>query len=167
LPEIEATRYLAPDLVVDQDLEVDLGGTRAMVRHLGTGNTPGDLIVWLPQEQLAIVGDMLVYPVPYAIGSQLAPWTRTLARLRSLEPQVIVAGHGPVMRDTRYLRDVESLLESTRSQLAEMHARGVARQEAEKQLDTGRFRERYVTTPMRRQAFEQFFVKAAVQQVWK
>ena len=165
-PEIEVTRYVAPDTVVDQQLEVDLGGVRAVVRHLGTGNTPGDLVVWLPGEKLAIVGDMIVHPVPYAIGSQLAPWTRTLARLRALGPAVIVAGHGPVMRDDRYLRDVEALLESTRSQLAAMHSRGLSRQEAEKQLDTSRFRERYVTTPMRRQAFEQFFVKAAIQQVW-
>jgi cyclase len=166
LPEIDGTRYLAPDLVVDQQLELDLGGRPAVVRHLGTGNTPGDLIVWLPQERVAIVGDMVVHPVPYAIGSQLAPWTRTLARLRSLHPQTLVPGHGPVMRDERYLRDVEALLESTRVQLADMHARGVARAEAEKQLDTSRFRDRYVTTPMRRQAFEQFFVKPAIAQVW-
>ena len=166
MPEIEVTRYLAPDLVVDQELPIDLGATRAVVRHLGAGNTPGDLIVWLPQQRIAIVGDMIVHPVPYAIGSQLAPWTRTLARLRALQPRAIVAGHGPVMRDDRYLRDVEALLESTRAQLADMHSRGVSRQDAEKQLDTSRFRERYVTTPMRRQAFEQFFVKAAIQQVW-
>ena len=166
IPEIEVTRYVAPDLIVDQELAVDLGAMRAVVRHLGTGNTPGDLVVWLPQERLAIVGDMIVHPVPYAIGSQLAPWARTLARLRALEPLTIVAGHGPVMRDDRYLRDVQQLLESTRAQLADMHSRGVSRQDAEKQLDTRRFRERYVNTPMRRQAFEQFFVKAAVQQVW-
>jgi cyclase len=166
MPEIGVTRYLAPDLVLDNELEIDLGGTRAVVRHIGAGNTPGDLVVWLPQQRAAIVGDMIVHPVPYAIGSQLAPWTRSLGRLRALDARIIVPGHGGVMRDDRYLRDVEALLESTRAQLASMHSRGVTRQEAEKQLDTSRFRERYITTPMRRQAFEQFFVKAAIQQVW-
>ena len=166
LPEIEVTRYVAPDLVVDLELEVDLGGTKAMIRHLGQGNTPGDLVVWLPKEKVVAVGDMIVHPVPYAIGSQLAPWIRTLARVRELGAATLIAGHGPPMRDDRYLRDVETLLESTRGQLAEMRARGVSRQDAEKQLDTSRFRDRYVTTPMRRQAFEQFFVKAAIQQVW-
>jgi glyoxylase-like metal-dependent hydrolase (beta-lactamase superfamily II) len=165
-PDIAATRYLAPDLPVDREREIDLGGVKAVVRHLGSGNTPGDLIVWLPEARVAIVGDMLVHPAPYAIGSDLAPWTRTLGRLRALEPRVIVPGHGPVMHDDGYVRDVEALLESTRAQLASMHARGLSRQEAEKQLDTARFRERYIDTPMRRQAFEQFFVKAAVQQVW-
>jgi cyclase len=123
-------------------------------------------VAWLPAEKLAVVGDMLVSPVPYAIGSQLAPWTRTLRRVRELGPATVVPGHGPVMRDDRYLRDVEALLETTRAQLADMHARGLTRQEAERQLDTARFRDRYLTTPMRRQAFEQFFVKAAIQQVW-
>jgi cyclase len=166
MPEIEVTRYAAPDLVVNQELEVDLGGTKAVIRHLGAGNTPGDLVVWLPEEKVVAVGDMIVHPVPYAIGSQLAPWTRTLARVRELGATTIIAGHGAPMRDGRYLRDVENLLESTRNQLAHMRARGVSRQDAEKQLDTASFRERYVTTPMRRQAFEQFFVKAAIQQVW-
>ena len=166
MPEIAVTRYVAPEVVVNQELEVDLGGTKAVIRHLGQGNTPGDLVVWMPKEKVVAVGDMIVHPVPYAIGSQLAPWTRTLARLRELGATTLIAGHGAPMRDDRYLRDVESLLETTRSQLAEMRARGVSRQDAEKQLDTSRFRERYITTPMRRQAFEQFFVKAAVQQVW-
>ena len=165
-PEIEVTRYLAPDTVVDQELLVELGATRVVVRHLGGGNTPGDLVAWMPQERVAIVGDMIVHPVPYAIGSQLAPWTRTLARLREMDPRAIVPGHGPVLRDDRYLRDVQALLEDTRAQLARMQSRGMSREDAEKQLDTSRFRERYLTTPMRRQAFEQFFVKAAIQQVW-
>ena len=45
-------------------------------------------------------------------------------------------------------------------------ARGVSKAEAANQLDPGPFRERYLTTPMRRQAFEQFFVKAAIAKAW-
>ena len=38
--------------------------------------------------------------------------------------------------------------------------------QAMEKLDVSSFRERHVTTPMRRQAFDQFFVRAAIQEIW-
>ncbi len=167
LPEIEKTRYVAPDLAVDDELEVDLGGVTARVKHIGTGNTPGDLVVWVEGDRVVMSGDMVVAPVPYAIGSAgLEAWARTLGALRRLGAAVIVPGHGPVMRDDSYVRDVEALLVATREQLTALQARGVERKDAAALLDVPRFRERYVTTPMRRQAFERFFVQAAIQEIW-
>ena len=166
LPEVEGVRYQPPDLPVDDELKVDLGALAVVVKHIGAGNTPGDLIVWVEADRLAAVGDMVVSPVPYAIGSALEPWTRTMAALRKLGATTYVPGHGPVMRDDSYIRDVEALLSGTRSQLVAMQGRGVSKADAEKQLDAGEFRKRYITTPMRRQAFEQFFVRPAIAQVW-
>ena len=166
LKEIPEVAYLAPDTPMSDALEVDLGGVTAVVKHIGTGNTPGDLIVWVEADKLVATGDMIVAPVPYAIGSDLEPWTRTLAELRGLGARVIVPGHGPVMRDDGYIRDVDALIASTRAQLAAMLAQGVSREDAERRLDTAAFRAKHVDTPMRRQAFEQFYVKAAVAQAW-
>ena len=166
LPEVEVTRYLPPDMPVDDELKIDLGGLAVVVKHIGTGNTPGDLIVWVEADRLAAVGDMVVAPVPYAIGSALEPWTRTMGALRKLGATTYIPGHGPVMRDDRYIRDVEALLADTRKQLVAMQARGVSKADAAQQLDAGAFRQRYITTAMRRQAFEQFFVRAAIAQVW-
>lgn len=166
VPEAAATDYVAPDQVVDTEIRLDLGGVHAHVRHLGAGNTPGDLVVWVEEDRVAAVGDVLVYPAPYAIGSTLGPWIPTLERVRALKPAVIVPGHGPVMRDDAYLVDVIALLTHTESQLGPLHAKGLTRREAAAALDTAAFSAKYVTTPMRRQAFEQFFKLSAVHRVW-
>jgi glyoxylase-like metal-dependent hydrolase (beta-lactamase superfamily II) len=166
LEEIPRTTYLPPDTPFRADLEVDLGGVTAQVRHIGPGNTPGDLVVWVAGDRLVATGDMVVAPVPYAIGSDLEPWIATLGALAALEAAVLVPGHGPVMRDASYLRDVHALIKGTHEQIEAMKARGVAREEAAAQLDTAAFREKHVTTPMRRQAFEQFFVRAALARAW-
>jgi cyclase len=165
-PELPRTHYVAPDTPMDGELRVELGGATAVVRHLGSGNTPGDLVVWVEEDRVAIVGDMLVHPAPYAIGSDLVPWSATLARVQDLEPAVIVPGHGAVMRDDAYLRDVRALIESTRTQLASLMQQGVAKRDAPGKLDTSAFAAKYLDTPMRRQAFDQFFVRSAVQQLW-
>ena len=164
--EIPNTTYLPPDTPFAGDMTVDLGGVTAAVRHIGPGNTPGDLVVWVAADRLVASGDMIVAPVPYAIGSDLEPWIGTLGALAALDATVLVPGHGPVMRDAAYVRDVHALIKSTHEQLVAMKARGVAREDAAAQLDTTAFREKHVTTPMRRQAFDQFFVRAVVAKAW-
>jgi cyclase len=160
--EIPVTEYVPPDTPFAGDFTIDLGGITAAVRHLGTGNTPGDLVVWVEADRLVASGDMVVAPVPYAIGAELEPWVGTLGALAALDAVVLVPGHGPAMRDAAYVRDVRDLIASTHQQLVALKARGVAREEAAAQLDTRAFRDKHVDTPMKRQAFEQFFVRAAV-----
>jgi glyoxylase-like metal-dependent hydrolase (beta-lactamase superfamily II) len=164
--EIPETVYLAPDTVEDHERTIDLGGLAVQVKHLGTGNTPGDLVVWVAADRVMASGDMVVAPVPYAIGSELDPWVKTLEALQKYDARVLVPGHGPVMRDARYLADVKALIAGTRTQVAELKARGVAQEEAARQIDTADFRKRYIDTPMRRQAFEEFYVKAVVRKAW-
>ena len=167
LPDVPHTHYLAADTPVEKEMKVDLGGLPVTIRHPGTGNTAGDLVVWVEADRLVATGDMVVYPAPYAIGSTaLDTWVRTLGEVRALGATTIVPGHGPVMRDDRYLRDLEALLTSTRQQIADMRAQGVPRADAAARLDTSAFRARYIDTAMRRQAFEQFFVKAAIAANW-
>jgi glyoxylase-like metal-dependent hydrolase (beta-lactamase superfamily II) len=167
LPDMRSTRYVAPDTAVDKEMRIDLGGVTAVVRHVGTGNTEGDLIVWVEEDRVVATGDMVVAPSPYAIGSAgLDEWVETLGDIRKLGALAYVPGHGPVMRDDAYIRDLEALLSSTRSQLAAMKAKGLSKAEAIEKLDTSAFRARHIDTPMRRQAFERFFVRAAVEQAW-
>jgi glyoxylase-like metal-dependent hydrolase (beta-lactamase superfamily II) len=166
IPETQQVVYFPPDTVVDDTRTLDLGGLTAVVRHLGTGNTPGDLVVWVDEDRLVASGDMVVAPVPYAIGSALDPWVATLDALQALDAKVLVPGHGPVMRDATYLADVKALIASTRTQVAALKATGVKKEDAAREIDTSAFRARYVDTPMRRQAFEQFYLEAVVQKAW-
>lgn len=165
-PEVPETNYFAPDTPVDAEMKVNLGDVTAVVKHIGAGNTPGDLVVWVPEDQLVASGDMVVAPTPYAIGSDLAPWVNTIGNLRAMKAAVIVPGHGPVMRNYKYIDDVEKLLRATQSQLIAMQAAGVEKKDAINKLDVVDFRQLYVTTAMRREAFRQFFVAPAIQRAW-
>lgn len=167
LPETQKVAFFPQDTPVDDTRTIDLGGVTAVVRHLGTGNTPGDLVVWVPEDRLVASGDMVVFPAPYAIGSALEPWVATLEALQRLDPKVLVPGHGPVMRDATYLADVKALIAGTLSQVAALKAKGVAKDDAARQIDTAAFRARYIDTPMRRQAFQGFYLDAVVEKAWE
>ena len=165
LAELPRSKPVPADMPVDKQLDLDLGGLAVSVRHLGTGNTPGDLVVWVPEDRLLATGDIVVHPAPYAIGSDLAPWPATIDAMLALSPRTFVPGHGPVMRDDRYIQDVRELLASTQAQLETLKAQGATKDEMIQRLDTAGFRKRHIHTPMQRQAFEKFFVRSAVAHV--
>src|SRR5690606_19535350 len=88
--------------------------------------TPSDLVVWLPQERIAASGDLLVWPVPLVGDKQsnVVEWPQTLDRLAALSPRLYVPGHGPVMQNSGYLRQMGGFFASVTKQVREGIERG-------------------------------------------
>lgn len=107
-----------PDVTFDSGtMEFDLGNRIVQVKFLGRGNTAGDIVAYLPKEKIALVGDILVRPVPYTCSGFPVDWVKTLENLAALAPETIVPGHGEVMHDLAYLHDVHDLLASVVTQV--------------------------------------------------
>ena len=66
---------------------------------------------------IAIVGDLVVHPVPYVYDGYPSEWTETLRRLVELNAATIVPGHGPVMHDSTYLSLLRELFASACTQV--------------------------------------------------
>jgi len=149
-----------PDVTFEQgSLSFDLGGREAQVRFLGRGNTAGDVVVWLPAERIAVVGDILVSPVPYTCSGFPVDWVRTLDAIAALQPALIVPGHGEVMHDLGYLRMVHDLVASVVEQVDAIFQRipggGQSSLEvARKSVKVDAFRDRI---PARNQYISDFF----------
>jgi cyclase len=92
-------RYVRPDYEVDGEVRLQLGELLVAVRHLGPANSPGDLIVWVEADKLAATGELLVAPVGDVDHGKLQRWAQTLARLRALDPRVIVPARGAVISE--------------------------------------------------------------------
>lgn len=96
-----------PDQTFDQRFSIALKGIEAEVIFTGGGHTPGDSIVWLPEEKIAFTGD-IVY-VQRLLGVRdngAAAWIASLEYLRdSLQPKVVIPGHGHVTNMNEALRD--------------------------------------------------------------
>ena len=85
-----------PGDVFEYGITLDLGGITALVIHTGHGHTPGDAIVYLPEESLVICGDLVSsgYHVNYE-DADPSGLDRGLAALSSLSAHRFVPGHGP------------------------------------------------------------------------
>jgi glyoxylase-like metal-dependent hydrolase (beta-lactamase superfamily II) len=103
-----------------------VGGVRLEFRHRGGAHTPGDMMVWLPQQQVLFSGDVVyvdrmlgVIPV-----SHTRHWLDSFAALESLAPRTVVPGHGRVC-------DVATAQAQTRDYLVALRAH------AKKAVDDG------------------------------
>lgn len=92
-----ATRVRMPNQVYDARVAIAFGDIKAELLPSGDGHSPGDLVVWLPQQKVLIGGDVLYTGrAPATFDAKLPQWTAFLKELEALKPVKIIPGHGPV-----------------------------------------------------------------------
>lgn len=108
------TRWLA-----GSDETLNLGGVTVEVKHRGGAHTPGDLMVWLPQQRVVFSGD-IVY-VDRMLGvipvSHTGRWLASFAALEALKPARIVPGHGEVCELPKAQAQTRDYLQALRSHM--------------------------------------------------
>lgn len=165
--EAPMMRLVGPEMAVSGNLEISLGKRKVEVMFLGTGNTPGDLVVYAPDENVLVTGDMVVSPTPFALGVNLKDWIETLVKLEAIDAAKIVPGHGQVMNNKDYIRDVRLLFETTVQQINAAVAAGVQKEKATATIDVTSFKKKYVTNAMREGTFDTFFLNPVVNAAYR
>ena len=93
-------------------------GTRRQVELLSlAGHTASDIVLYLPEEKIAFMGDLLfVNCHPYLASGSPEQWKQSLAEVEGLGVQIAVPGHGPVGRFAslsvmlQYIQSLESIV---------------------------------------------------------
>lgn len=159
------------DETFDRRLVLHRGERTIEVLHFGRANTAGDAIVWLPRERIVATGDVVVRPTPYGFGSYPRAWAEALRRIRELPFDVLVPGHGEVLRDRRYVSALIELMESVAEQTCAAVAAGTDDVEALREaVDFSAFDEPIAgVDPLRLHLFDIWFkrpiVEAALEEV--
>jgi cyclase len=145
LAESKNFEIVLPTVLVDDRLDLSQDKRRIEVRFLGKAHTGSDLIVYLPDEKVLVSGDLIVHPVPL-VGSTSYPleYGSTLEKLLALDASVIVPGHGPVMRDKSFLRQMIGLLNSIKQQSEASAKRGETLEQLRKSIDVAEFQNIFV-----------------------
>ena len=81
------------------------------------GHTASDVVLYLPEEKIAFMGDLLFVNIhPYLASGSPEQWKQSLAKVERLGVQIAVPGHGPVGRSTdlsvmlQYIQSLESIV---------------------------------------------------------
>jgi len=136
LKEKRSVTYTFPNVTFSDQVTLHLGGREIQVLH-ARAITPGDTYVYLPQEKLLITGDILVNPVPFAVGGSFPQeWIDALKRLDAMEISVIVPGHGDAEHDRTCLRQNLTLFLHVFGDVKDAQVKGLTLDQIQKQMAT-------------------------------
>lgn len=107
----EKTDVALPDETFDDKYVVGFGSFPIEVLNLGPAHSPGDVVVWLPQQSLVISGDMAFHErmLPIFEDTDTAAWLESWDEgFEALNATYVIPGHGhPTNMDQvrRYTKD--------------------------------------------------------------
>ncbi len=95
-----------PDRPVAMSDTLRMGGKTILVFHPGDAHSAGDLIVWLPASGVLFAGDILLEDGgTMVVDGNSTALLRTLTFIDSLNPRVVVPGHGRILADPKALTE--------------------------------------------------------------
>jgi alkyl sulfatase BDS1-like metallo-beta-lactamase superfamily hydrolase len=119
--DIMPTQEVMPDLLIDAHHAFELGGRRFEIIWTPGGETRSALIVWLPQERIAIVGNLFGplfgnQPNLNTLRGDKPRWALqfidSVKTLRSLKPEIVLTGHEDIRGADHIEREVTRVIDS-------------------------------------------------------
>jgi quinoprotein relay system zinc metallohydrolase 2 len=97
--ELTADDLVPPDIAVEQELDIDLGGRILKLTAHQPAHTDNDLSVYDPLTDTLWLADLLFLEHLPVIDGSLKGWLAEIERLERRNYKVVIPGHGPVVTD--------------------------------------------------------------------
>ena len=107
----KGSRIVVPDETFEEVYRVPFGDMEIQALHLGPSHSPGDIVVWMPEQSLVIAGDIAFHErmLPIFEETITIDWLETWEQeFEKLNATYVIPGHGhPTNMDQvrRYTRD--------------------------------------------------------------
>jgi glyoxylase-like metal-dependent hydrolase (beta-lactamase superfamily II) len=103
LQQKAGVRLAFPNLTYSHRLTIELGERRVELLNFGRAVTPGDTAVYLPNEKILLLGDLIVNPITFALSGYPTEWLHALEQVDAIDALTIVTGHGAPLHDKQLL----------------------------------------------------------------
>jgi glyoxylase-like metal-dependent hydrolase (beta-lactamase superfamily II) len=138
----QGTTLSYPSVVFSDKREIILGGVTFNLMSFGTAHTPGDIVVWMPQQKILFAGDIVFTERMAAILSigNVGGWIKAFDSAMALGAKIIVPGHGKVTEEKQATRDTKDFLATTRTSVKKILDAGGSLQDAVEKTDQSQFK---------------------------
>jgi glyoxylase-like metal-dependent hydrolase (beta-lactamase superfamily II) len=102
----------APRVTFSDQASVFLGGVEARAYYFGRGHTNGDAVIHFPDLRVIHTGDLITEGMPvldYRNGASAVEWVSVLDKILTLDFDVVIPGHGPLLDKARIRSDRQKL----------------------------------------------------------
>jgi glyoxylase-like metal-dependent hydrolase (beta-lactamase superfamily II) len=133
--ENNRTTYVVPNAAFTERMTLYLGGRELQFLHLGSSHTAGDLVLWLPKEQIVATGDIVTAPIPLMPSPYTDDYVGVLRKIEALGFRTLVPGHGAVQHDGAYVDLLIDMLGTVSAQMKALVAGHASKEEAIARID--------------------------------
>ena len=137
-----------PNVTFTDSMVIYKGGREVQLHFLGRGHTGGDTMVFLPAERIVFTGDFFEGRpgggvLSYLGDSFIDEWPASLERLKALDFDVIVPGHGAPLRERKQIEDFQNYLRDFWRQASALRAQGLTAEQATERMDMSKYAAQY------------------------
>jgi len=123
---LKGTQPVYADETFEEITQFTLGGITFELRHVGPAHTPGDSLVWLPEQRVVFSGDVVYIGRMLGVmpHSNSRHWIEAFDAMAALEPETIIPGHGPATDLAEASKDSRDYLSFLRESVEKFMADG-------------------------------------------
>jgi glyoxylase-like metal-dependent hydrolase (beta-lactamase superfamily II) len=134
--QVKETRPTPPNVTLQDRMTLTRGDREIRLLFVGRGHTGGDVVVYLPKERLLCTGDLLLTTnTPFAGDGYVNEWPDTLEKLRAIDFEDVIPGHGEPFKGKEKISYWQVYLRDLWQQTSKLHDRQVPPADAVKQID--------------------------------
>jgi glyoxylase-like metal-dependent hydrolase (beta-lactamase superfamily II) len=137
-----------PNVTFSDAMTLHKGGRQVELHFLGRGHTGGDTMIFLPAERIVFTGDFFEGRpgggmLSYLGDAFIDEWPASLERLKALDFDVIVPGHGAPLRERKQIEDFQNYLRDFWRQASALRAQGLTAEQAAQRIDMSKYTAHY------------------------
>ncbi|HYM25466.1 MAG TPA: MBL fold metallo-hydrolase [Vicinamibacterales bacterium] len=141
LEQVKEIKVTPPNVTFNQTMTLYRGGREIRLLYLGRGHTDTDVVVYLPKERIVATGDLMESVVSYAGDSFPEDWIRTLDRLKEIDFDTVMPGHGVVFKGKGKIDAFQRYLRDVLTQVAALRKQGLSAEDAAAKVDVTKYRD--------------------------
>ena len=135
LEQVKETKVTPPNVTFDRKTTLFRGGREIQILYVGRGHTDTDVLVYLPKERIVCTGDLMESVISYMGDSYPQEWIDTLDRLKALDFDTVMPGHGVVFKGKARIDAFQQYLRDVVKQTVDLRKTGLSADDAAKKID--------------------------------
>ena len=143
LEQVKETTVTPPAITFDKSMTIVRGGREMHLLYLGRGHTDTDVVLYLPKERIVCTGDLMESVVSYMGDSFPEDWIATLDRLKALDFDTVMPGHGVVFKGKTKIEVFQKYLRDVITQSTALRKQGLSPEDAAAKIDVTAYRNEF------------------------
>jgi glyoxylase-like metal-dependent hydrolase (beta-lactamase superfamily II) len=132
---VKEVKQTPPNMTFNDTMTVYRGGREMHLLYLGRGHTDTDVVTFLPRERIVATGDLMESVISYMGDSYPQEWIATLDKLKTLDFDTVLPGHGVPFKGKERITAFQEYLRDLIAQTEAFRKQGLSAEQAAEKVD--------------------------------